>query len=277
MSWLNKHAQYDSMSTEALNDILRQDFLSSGSEKLDVDDILYITQLLVNREDENPTGRFGDTDASWQNFRQKFIAFDDTAPGGDKSAPPTRKRKAPTLRTLRIVLIAAAVTAVFIGAAYAAGILDWLPRWTGEHFTFTSSEDAGEANSSGAGICADLEQALSLHNAPDDLVPAYIPDGYELIEFDYSPVSDTAVTFGAFYSNGENTIALTYWADSSGVSRMHTKDEGEPEVYTTHGIDHYIMTNAEQYIAVWKNADFECCISGFESRKELIKTIHSMY
>lgn len=77
MSGLNKYAKYDNMSTEALDEILRQDFLQTSDEKLDVDDILYIAQIIVNREDENSTGRFGDVEASWQNFRQNFIAPDD--------------------------------------------------------------------------------------------------------------------------------------------------------------------------------------------------------
>lgn len=282
MSGLNKYAKYENMSTEALDKILRQDFLQTNDAELDVDAILHITQIIVNREEENPTGRFGDVEASWQKFRQNFIAPDDICLGEDNNTSRsntmhTHTKKNASIRTLRTVLIAAVITALLVGATYAAGVLGWLPMWTGEHFTFTSAEETSATEASDAGNCASLEEALSLHNAPGNIVPDYIPVGYEQVEFNYASTPGVYTTFDCGYSNGAGFIMLSYSIDYSDGYSLFTKDEGTPEVYTAFGIDHYIMTNEDEYKAIWQNGNFECSLSGFESREELIKAIDSMY
>lgn len=285
MSGLNKRKKYDDMSTEALNEILRQDFLNTGDEALDEETILYITQLIADREEENPTGLFGDVETSWQNFRQNFIAPVDICSGEDNRIPHSdtirsSTKKKPYIRALRTVLIAAVVTALLIGAAYAASALGWLPKWTDDHFTFAAAEttpEAGKTDAFDSKKCVTLEDALALHNAPDNIVPTYIPEGYKQVEFNYAFMPNNYTTFGVTYSDGTAFISFSYLVDNSGTISFYTKDDGEPKMYTTGGIAHYIMTNADQYKAIWQNGRYECCISGCESHEELIKAIDSMY
>lgn len=163
MSVLNEFAKYDNMSTEELNEILRQDFLNPGNELLDADAILYISRILADREEDHLAY---DAEASWQNFRQKFIVSDFTRPDEDKTlshADTTRShvKQRASIRTLRILLIAAVITAVLVGATYAAGILGWLPRWNSDHFSFSPVEETSDT-----GDCTTLEEALARHNAP---------------------------------------------------------------------------------------------------------------
>lgn len=285
MSGLNTRNEYDDMSTETLNEILRQDFLTGSDEALDEETILYITQIIADRDDEKQAGLFGDVEISWQNFRQNFIApvgmhseADDRISHSDTIQLSTKKK--PYIRALRIALVAAVVTALLIGAAYAASALGWLPKWTDDHFTFADTEATSEADETRAfnnNECITLEDALALHNAPDNIVPSYIPAGYEQVEFNYASIPDGSVNFGVFYSDGENFITFSYLIDNSGIPSLYTKDEGNPEIYAVCGHEHYVMTNENRYRAVWQNETFECCLSGFESREELIKTINSMY
>ena len=274
MSVLNEFAKYDAMSTEELNEILRQDFLNPGDELLDADAILYISRILADREDDNLAY---DAEASWQTFRQKFIVSDFTRPEEDitsshaKKQHPHTTHKSP-IRTLRILLIAAVITAVLVGATYAAGIFGWLPKWNSDHFSFSPVEETSDT-----GDCTTLEEALARHNAPPNIVPRYLPDGYEQVEFHYSSVPGAYTTIDCIYSDGKDFISLSYFVFHAEVHSLFTKDEGTPEIYSSGGIDHYIVTNVGQHSAIWQNGNFECNLYGFQNRDELIKTIDSMY
>ncbi len=60
------HSRLEAMTTASLKEYLRRDFTE---ESADVEDILYIADLLVRREEEAPTGLFaGEPDA-----RKKII------------------------------------------------------------------------------------------------------------------------------------------------------------------------------------------------------------
>lgn len=261
MAGPDKHEIYDTMTTEALRELLRRDFLKDGDDRLDDDTLLYISQRLAEREDEAPL--LGDAEQSWQSFRRHFIAPDNLRP---------------SRRALRMALIAAAVAVILIGAAYAADALGWLPKWTDDHFTFAATEPAAEPDPVTGSSCSSLEEALALHDAPDNIVPSYFPAGYEPIEFNYASTPNNYTTFGCLYSDGMDFIVLSYSiADNSDGFSLYTKDEGEPEIYTVRGIEHYVMTNAGKYKAVWQNGNFECSLSGFERRAELTKSLDSMY
>ncbi len=274
MSVLNEFAKYDAMSTEELNEILRQDFLNPGDELLDADAILYISGILAEREEDDLEY---DTEAAWQSFRQQFIVSDTARPDVDdmsshaKSTNTHTKSRSP-IRALRILLIAAVITAVLVGATYAAGILGWLPKWNSDHFSFAPVEETFNT-----GDCTTLEETLARHNAPPNIVPRYLPDGYEQVEFHYAITPGVFTTIDCMYSNGTRFISLSYFVFHSNEHSVFTKDDIKPEIYTIGGIDHYIMTNVGQYSAIWQNENFECNLYGFQSRDELIKAIDSMY
>lgn len=69
-SSVEDYSKYDSMSTEELEDILRMDFEAEDS---DTDMILHITQILVQREEKNPTGLFDNVNESWEAFKEKYL------------------------------------------------------------------------------------------------------------------------------------------------------------------------------------------------------------
>ena len=277
MSVLDEFSKYDAMSTEALNQILQQDFLNPGNDELDADAILYITRILDEREQDGPykPSAAAETEAAWQRFREQFIAPDGLRLGEEihsataDSAHPAKKL---SVRTLRTLLLVAVMAVLLVGGTYAAGVFGWLPEWNRDYFSFAPVEDTTEAT-----VCTSLEEALAFHNAPPNVVPQRFPVGYELAEFHYTPFSSAYATFGCVYSDGTNCIVLSYAVFYTDNHRVFAKDEDNPDTYTVSGIDHYIMTNDDQYIAVWQNGNFECSLSGFTSREDLFRVIDSMY
>lgn len=285
-----EYSKYDDMSTEALEELLRQALLQSDDDDRDMDEILYISQILVEREKEEPAGRLGDVDAAWAAFKQNRLLSDGDEPdentetNSDASVSAPRKTK--HIRPLRIAFIAAVLTILFVTAAYAVTVLGWLPLWSDEHFTFAQTEEAENtvtslAYTDGEQSYDSMAEALAAHHAPADIVPTRIPEGYEEIEFKYVAVPNDYSMFYSAYSNGENHIRLQYTlyhpSNSTSSNSLLPKEESEPEVYTADGITHYILKNLDSYTAVWQNGDFECVFSGFATRADLIDTINSMY
>ena len=193
MSGLNSgnrkdYSKYDKMSTESLEELLRLDAELPDGEGSDIDEILYISEVIAKRDREQPTGRYSeaDVDAAWETFQTKYLPyaadgrslydFDDDEPGSTKAitpdmpSPSRRKRiSARGRRRLgRLASIAAAI-ALLIGlmtvTAYAMGYDLWgvIAQWTKDTFTFVSASKAsntGEPNASDvldSGEYADLQ------------------------------------------------------------------------------------------------------------------------
>jgi hypothetical protein len=56
-------------------------------------------------------------------------------------------------------------------------------------------------------------------------------------------------------------------------------ERNDEDVYIFHrnGIDHYIMTNMDLVIAVWRSHNFEYSLSGNITEEEVMKIINSIY
>ena len=68
-----------------------------------------------------------------------------------------------------------------------------------------------------------------------------------------------------------------FYHKSQIYSTLYEKDEGNVEVYTTNGIEHYIFSNLSVYTAAWCIDDLECSISTSLPKSDLTKAIDSIY
>ena len=71
------YSKYDSMSTEYLEELLRLDAELPVGEGTDIDEILYILEVIEEREREHPTGRYSEVDvnAAWESFQSKYLPY----------------------------------------------------------------------------------------------------------------------------------------------------------------------------------------------------------
>ncbi len=263
------YAKYDAMSTKELETLLQDGTSQPSGEEMDIEEELYISKLIADRETAAPTGRYGDPARSWADFQRRYLSPE------EKPAPSRKKRR----KLLRTIPLAATLVVFLVISAYATGFWEWIAGWNDDDFYYTQSEEQAEAEL----VIAQpdepfetLEEALAFYDAPENIVPAYIPEGYEYGGFEYS-IMEPFADFCIYYVNDTSTIIFSYILYSSEPSGQYSKDAGDPEIYTVNGIDHYIMTNVGRYKAVWQNGCFECSISGFESINDLIRAIDSMY
>lgn len=65
-------SKFDEMSTEELNEILRQDSQLPDGEDSDTDAILYIMGVIAKRNQELPSSDFGDVNHAWSSFNKNY-------------------------------------------------------------------------------------------------------------------------------------------------------------------------------------------------------------
>jgi len=293
-SHCNKHRDYsifDNMSTETLEDILRADSQFPNGENSNTDAILYIMEVIANREREHPTGKFTDVHTAWESFRANYFPYvkdhkslyeyDDMAEQTGvrqiSSLQPTRPQK--NRRFTRIACIAAAIIAMMLAGTLTANALGFdlwgtVAKWTKNTFGFSStvsdaptSDDSNEYKS--------LKDALDRYGITAEVVPSWLPDGYVFrnVIVNETPVK---ISFSASYAGYSDEISVTIVLLVNTQPLTYEKDDGNIVIYPKQGIDYYIMSNIEHSRIVWRIDNLECSISGkftLEDAKKIIESI----
>lgn len=280
------YSVFDRMSTEELNEYLRKDSYKSSDES-NMDEILYVMEVLAKREEQDPTCDVPDVQAAWASFIQNYYTedgdgkslydFDDE----DDEPEPAPKRRSWSMKPF--ISAAAAVFIILIGSitANARGfnVLDAITAWTLDTFSFVNTTDIPAETPHTKQIpdeLYELDHMLRRHGLPNTLLPSYIPKGYKVAAVKCEELPDNT-TIVCQLSNGSNSIILTY--DSCSPNSLlpeFQKDSDAPEEYEHNGTVYYIMTNMENYLASWLSGDTVCSIFGVQSHNELIKIIDSI-
>lgn len=306
------YSKFDRMSTESLEELLRLDAELPDGEGSDIDEILYISEVIAKREEEHPTGRYSeiDVEAAWETFQTKYrpfvtdgrslYDFDDDEPGSTETASPAPGTSSPPgnkhlsargRHRLRRVVSFAAAAAILLGlltvTAYAMGYDLWavVAQWTKDTFTFVSASKVNDAENPNTAITlddgeyADLQTALDAYEITTPVAPKWIPDRFSLDSVVVREISNKLV-FYACGKNGDNVVAIQINQYSAPVDINYTswqKDNVEITTLEVENCTFYMMTNAERNSAVWTNGPFECSTSGDVSTDELIQMIESIF
>lgn len=291
---------------------MRLDAELPDGEGSDIDEILYISEVIAKREREHPTGRYSevDVDAAWERFKTNYLPyvtdgrslydFDDDEPNHTEVANPVsdisslsnKKRISPRGRRLlgRMASLAA-VIAVLLGlltvTAYAMGYDLWgvIAQWTKDTFTFVSVSKVNDEENPSASITegeyVDLQAALDAYGITEQLVPSWIPDGFTLDIVNVDDGNDPQmVVFQANYRRDEQwiVIQLNMHQDSYDVTYAGwEKDDVDVDILKVENCEFYLLENMGRECAIWSNGPFECSIIGDISSEELSEVIKSIY
>ena len=265
-------SQYETMSTEELEEILRLDAEAPVGAQTDTELILFILEVLASRRNkENIAGNTAQK--AWESFQQHYMP--------EEPEKPLKTNK--STNWMRRFVAAAAVVALLILIPISTNALTmeevWniLARWARETFSFVSSEDTEVSQPSPEDVeaYASLYAALADNNRNPDIVPTWIPDGFLLkkIEQDITPVQEV---YRAFYLNGnrELRIRVQNYLDSDFLKIETNQDYSE--IYSIDGQDYYLFNNNKQNQAIWIVDSYECLISGDLSIDEIKLMIDSI-
>lgn len=268
-------SKYDTMETEALEEILRLDAEAPEGQEPDTELLLYVMGVLADRKrnSDNP----GKTaQEAWDSFQRHYL------PRGEEesnSQETESEKYTPWLR--RLIAAAAVVTLIFL-IPLTASALGWediwpaVAKWAKETFSFVSREnvEVSAPNQASEEEFTSLQDALLKSNRDPSIVPTWIPDGYvlEYIKKDVTPLQETYV---AYYVNGDYVLTIrvqTY------ISTEFQKIEVEKatDVYISSEIKYYIFENLDQIQVIWVENSYECTISGDLSVDEAKKMVDSI-
>ena len=281
------------MSTEQLKEIIRLD--SQGVEEYPTEDILYILDLLGQREEE--TGEVHvDVDAAWRRFQRDYLRPEEEA----QVPVPIKKvrwwKRLP--RGLGATAAALALVVVGLFTAQAAGwdILGGLPQWNDEIFTFgnlepenpvdveetedidTVSQDQqheSEAITPAVLEYDTLQEALDACGITEVKAPTWLPEGcqFQTVEQICNP-DGTSYELYATYKYQESLLAINVipiGPDSAGIEKV----EKTVDITEMHGQTVYIIKNINNFTIAWKTQSYEFYLFG-PSQTDLEKIAESM-
>lgn len=261
---------YQSYSTEELRHLLNQDISCPEQQKLPVEDVLYITQIVMDRELAAGQYQSPNVDAAWSDFQNAFLNNPDNSKSRRSAHTPVRFTS-----FYKHCVCIAAVICIFIGTmitAQALGVDIWGPiaRWTSESFHFeVFSRDADNET--------DYSQIeLTENSLPKEFVPGWIPEGFEVEETKLMSNSQGKSFYISFSGEGDAffSIILTKYESLESVNDIvFEKSDTNVETYVHDDKVFYIFPNEGTYTAAWSGNLLVYQISGNLSRDDLIKII----
>ena len=267
-------ARYDSMDTEALQEILRADASKTEAEVSDQETILYIMEVLAERRKAQNQGK--SLDEAWEIFRR---SYEERANNVSEKEPVKTggrwKKSLVAAAAVVVLLLGGVVTAKAFGVDLWQTIVVWGKETM--HIGYAGQvEETGILSPEYDNSGASLQEALEDFHLALKLVPTWLPEGYTETEVsvDQSPVRRR---FLAIYTSPEGNMISIRIADYlSGHPSEFQKSGDWLEVYESAGVPYYIFQNIDQLNAVWLVENLECCISGPVSLSDMKKMIDSI-
>lgn len=280
-----KLGELNNVSTETLKAYLEADFNASEGERADIEDIEYITDLLLEREPMNVDVAAAE-EKFWANYYpaddEKFLfdfEEDEDVAEDVANANKVVDEKGLKYSFLRYVVgVAAMFVIVLFGGtltATALGVNPWsgIAEWTDDNFWFEQA---------GANQTTEFRQALSEHKITLSVVPKWLPQDYEQADsYVWEGTKRTKMHYSYTRTMGDDaeslSISVTYHTPEDTISAIYEKDATDVVTYSVGGVEHYIMYNNNCRMIVWRNGNAECLINGQFSMDEAKKMIDSIY
>lgn len=240
-----KYEFLEHLSTESL-----EHFLRLSSDSVDTEAFLdAVTEVIVEREKNNPTGRIPDVDTAWHEFQTQYNTPERLAQLAIGESPFVAETKRPLRRVWRPAAVVAAtliISMLCMIGVQAAGVdvFGALARWTEEtfHYVAPTADDP-------------IRTALREQGLPEELMPSYLPEGYTLESLEILE-SDINKSINAHYTDGEKILSIEFrkYFDSSIVAGWnYQKDTAVVHSFISHGREFYLLSNLESTTATWSD------------------------
>lgn len=270
-------SRYEAMETEELEEILRLDAEAPEEQESDTELLLYIMEVLANRNTNNVAGKTAQE--AWESFQQNYLPQEEECVEYIQNRGSTREA-APWLRR---AIAAAAVIVVLICIPITARAFGWeklwnvFATWTKDTVSFVSNEEMqlSEPSPDDQDSYNSLQELLYENNRDPKLVPSWIPEGFVLESIE-KVVSPRDEIYKAFYLNDERQLTIRVRSYLQEAPEKAEINEDLLEIYEVSGVQYYIFSNMGQMRAVWIVSSYQCNISGDLSLDEIKQMIDSI-
>ena len=279
MSELEKRkdfSQYDCMTTEELQEILRKHAHNELEAEPDTEELFEIMEVLSVRRQNTDSPAFRSEEEAFSEFCEHYMHKEKKALQPKVIEFPNRVFKM-VAAVLAIVLVLAVGTTL-TAKAFHIDIWSKFANWTKEVFQFADSTQGTTAANPEKEYNAELkslQDALNDNAVTEKLVPTWMPNGY--MSKDLKILSTPrALTINAVYEkNGLELIIIFHHKIGAPANQVETSDD-LIEIYTVNGIDYYIFSNNAKLQAAWTIGEFECIIIGQINLDEMKAMINSI-
>lgn len=274
-----KFAKYDAMSTDELQQILRDDASKSEGAESDTEALFYVMEVLAKRRQARNEGK--SPEEALESFKQNYYTENDISSVSERTTAAFKPSSRGRWR--RGLIAAAAMLVIVIGSSITANAMGFdlwevIAKWTQETFHFGYAgqfDESNPPNPNFAQPCASLHDALDSYEITTPLVPTWIPNGFVEGEIRVTQ-SPKHRSFVANYECGDRIFIIRIAEYLNEYPMQIEQSESPLEVYSSNNVDYYIFSNNDQLKAVWINENFECYISGSLTVSEIKEMIDSI-
>lgn len=184
-----------------------------------------------------------------------------------------------------IAAVAAAACIIVMALPRTVGaesIFDVLFRWTGEVFEFfTPHQDATNPpvdylfETDNPGL-QQLYDKVTEYGITDPVVPMWLPDGFELVNFEAAPVRENGYKVNTVFEWDKRSISVTYRITNN-ITTKFEKDETVVEIYDYENVSHFVLENGENISVTWTIDGVECAMNTNMAKKDIYTIIRSIY
>jgi hypothetical protein len=279
---LSDRAHLEQMSTAELEGLLRASV--HPDSQMDESTILLILEVLEAR---NPAMQPQEVAAAWERFEREVIDAPQTAQTEDetdieiehKEIPLTKKRRSfsKILGTAAIIVVVLFAAGSLIPTAEGTNFWVAILDWTRETFGFGNGVEEWGENEIPEQLAELNNQMLQHKLLFPDVIPHYIPEGYEAVTTVVDEREDVTV-FLCQLQNGDNMIVFQYrlWKDNDPSAEVQKSEEFPEEYKSETGQMYYIAKNEGLYNAKWTKGNIEGSILNVSTQPELIKILDSI-
>lgn len=261
--------ELESRSSEQLRVMLHTE---TGKDVPDDDLVLSILHILEDREPDDLKPTSDKEEAAWKLYRKRVKARNKTP------RLVLRSLSSAAVLLLMIGLLVAAIPQ----QAEANNWWDRIARWTDDFFGFFRDEQEEtfkledyEFRTDNPGLKQVYDAVVEL-GVTEPVVPMWLPEGYELVDFTVYTMLDKNQIIAAFENSGK-TILYQAAVSSTVKNRQYLKDNTSIITHEKHNTTYSIMRNNDIWVIAWTINNIECSIFVDCQEDVLYEIIASIY
>ena len=268
--------RFDRMSLDELEAILRQDTMVGEANENSINELIYIIGLVAEKRRAKDPSAHIDIEEAKKSFEENYLPI---AARGEAlfdegvSEPEAKIQSGTHHRFFRTAIAIAAVVALMLAAsvvASAMGFNVWnhVADWTHEVFGYGEKYDKVD-------VLVDFEGVLRQNDIDPNILPTYIPEGYEVVSVD--KFADPAYEqYSCKLSDGRCSIVIEFVICADNRANELEKESDSPDMQTYNGTDYYFVSNDGKNYVSWSNGEVDGVISYTDSGLDIERIIKSI-
>lgn len=257
----------EQLETAKLDELLRMEL---KKETPDVDAVRLIMSILEQRDKATVRELTPREQAAWQRYQQRMevLVKKPQLPGNFLTAAAS------------LLVIVGLLFAVVPQQAQAETFWQMLQRWSSTVLSYFGREDqfrqmeyVFETDNPGLQQVYDAVVEMGI---TDPVVPMWLPEHYELVEFEVQKTPALQGVHTRFYYEGSDILYKVnlYIEDTT---HLFFRDDAHSETYEKNGMTYNITRNNNRWLVIWTKNNIECSLTLDCPEDTLRKILGSIY